>query len=516
MEPAMTTAAPTTAITAYDELVAISREAALLGGTSGLLGWDQEVLMPRGGIAYRGRQLAQLARMRHELLTGPRVAELLAACEADDALTADETSPVAVNLRELRRDHDRAVRLPSALVEEEARLASEAQHVWSDARGRKDFSLFQSTLERVVDLLRRKSECYGWAEGGEVWDGLAEDYEPGCTAADVEAVFTPLRERLSGFLRELMDAGSPPSNAFNELTLPVEDQKRFVRFVCESIGFDFDRGRLDVSTHPFCSGSHPGDVRLTTRFHENNVNDALGSTMHEAGHGIYEQGLDADHWGTPMGSSVSLGIHESQSRMWENQVGRSRAFWQWCHPKLAEHFGERVRGLSFDDVYGAVNIVRPDFIRVEADEATYNLHIMIRFELERALLKGDLAVADLPAAWNARYRELLGIEVPNDAKGCLQDIHWSMCAMGYFPTYTLGNLYSAQLFEAAGRELGDLDAMFAAGEFAPLRTWLNANVHAHGRRYPAAKLCEVVTGEPLSAEPLMRHLEGKLRPLYGI
>ncbi len=510
----MSTAAP--AATAYDELVRLSREASLLGGTAGLLGWDQEVLMPAGGIAYRGRQLAQLARLRHEIMTSRRMSDLLAACEDDPAITGEPRSAAAVNVRELRRDHDRAARLPAALVEEEARLASESQHTWSEARGRADFAHFRPVLERVVDLLRRKADCYGWAEAGEVWDALAEDYEPGCTAAEVEAVFTPLRDRLAALVRDLMDRGTPPATEFNALVLPVADQKRFVRFVSESIGFDYDRGRLDVSTHPFCSGSHPGDVRLTTRFHDANVNDALGSTMHEAGHGIYEQGLPMDHWGTPMGSSVSLGIHESQSRLWENQVGRSRAFWEWLHPRLGEFFGDRTRGLALDDVFGAANVVRPDFIRVEADEATYNLHIMIRFELERQLLRGDLDVADLPEAWNARYRELLGIEVPDDAKGCLQDIHWSMCAMGYFPTYTLGNLHAAQLFEAAGRELGDLDAMFRRGEFEPLRRWLNRTVHAHGRRFRAAELCEEVTGEPLSAEPLMRHLESKLRPLYGV
>ncbi|MFK7959902.1 MAG: carboxypeptidase M32 [Phycisphaerales bacterium] len=501
---------------AYDALVGLSREASMLGATAGILGWDQEVMMPKGGIAFRGRQLAQLARMRHELMTGPRMRELLEAAKDDPAVAGDPDSPAAVNVRELAHDVDRATRLPATLVEEEARLASEGQHTWAEARKAKDFSAFQPVLERIVEMLRRKAECYGWAEGGEAWDALAEDYESGCTAADVARVFDPLRDRLQGLVRELMDSPTPPSNAFNELKLPVADQERFVRFCAKAIGFDFGRGRLDVSTHPFCSGAHPGDVRLTTRFHEANVNDALGSTLHESGHGIYEQGLLADHAGTPMGSAVSLGIHESQSRLWENQVGRSRAFWSWCFPKLSEYFGDRVKGLSMDDVYGAVNIVRPDFIRVEADEATYNLHIMVRFELERLMLRGDLDVADLPEAWNQRYRDLLGLEVPSDDRGCMQDIHWSMCAMGYFPTYTLGNLHGAQLFEAAGEALGDLDAMFAAGEFTPLREWLNTNVHAHGRRYPAMKLCEVVTGKPLSAEPLMRHLEGKLRPIYGI
>ena len=508
----------TTAIasTAYDDLVRHMQDADLLRGTAGILGWDQEVKMPKGGVEFRSRQLAQLARLRHERVTAPQVDEWLFACENDRDLMSDPTSVAAVNVREWRHDYDRQTRLPAELVEEEATLASKGQHTWADARKNNDFASFAPVLERIVDLLRRKAECYGWAEGGEPWDALAEDYEPGCTAKDVEVVFTPLRERLQGLLDRLMGSSTPPSNTFNETALPLDQQRRFVEDILKRIGFDMNRGRLDTSTHPFCSGSHCNDVRLTTRFHESNVNDALGSTMHEAGHGIYEQGLLATHIGTPMGNSVSLGIHESQSRMWENQVGRSRAFWEWAYPQLGEYFGDALKACSFDDIYGAVNIVKPDFIRVEADEATYNMHIMVRFEIERAILRGDLAVKDIPAVWNEKYKEYLGLDVPNDPKGCLQDIHWSMTAMGYFPTYTLGNLYAAQFYEAACDAIPDLDAQFARGEFDALRTWLNDNIHAHGRRYRAAQLCEHVTGKPLSADPLLRHLEGKLAPIYGV
>ncbi|MEM7229758.1 MAG: carboxypeptidase M32 [Planctomycetota bacterium] len=502
--------------TAYDQLIARVRDAQLMNGTIAMMSWDQEVMMPDPGLAYRAKQLEQLARLHHGMATSAEVGELLSVCESDSGLMSATTSEAAVNVREIRRRYDRATRLPAELVAEEARLASLGQATWSKARKAADFSQFQSVLEDIVDMLRRKAECYGWESSGEPWDALAEDYEPGCTAAEVERVFTPLRDRLQSFLDEMMGSSMKPSNAFNECALPIEKQEAFVRFVASSIGFEFERGRLDRSTHPFCTGSHCNDIRLTTRFHENNVNDALGSTMHECGHGIYEQGLLEQHIGTPMGESISLGIHESQSRMWENQVGRSKAFWEWCFPKLGEHFGDAVKGLSFDDVYGGANIVKPDFIRVEADEATYNMHIMVRFEMERALLKGDLAVKDIPDAWNAKYKDYLGIDVPNDAKGCLQDIHWSMTSMGYFPTYTLGNLYAAQLFEKALEDHADLYDQFRAGEFGTLKTWLNENVHHHGQRYRAADLCEVVTGKPLSADPLMRHLEGKLRPLYGI
>ena len=257
-------------------------------------------------------------------------------------------------------------------------------------------------------------------------------------------------------------------------------------------------------------------MRITTRYKEDCVNDGLGSVMHECGHGIYEQGLLEEHIGTPMGSAVSLGIHESQSRMWENQVGRSRAFWKWVMPKLKDFFGDLTKSQTLEDLYGAANIVEPGFIRVEADEATYNMHIMIRFELERAIIAGDLAVKDIPGEWNRRYKEYLGLTVPNDRLGCLQDVHWSMASMGYFPTYTLGNLYCAQFFEKASKDIPSLQQQFEKGQFGELKSWLNKNIHAHGRRYQAAELCKKVTGKPLSADPLMRHLEGKLRPLYGL
>ena len=502
--------------TEYDQLLKLSRDTSLFRSSIGLLHWDQEVMMPMKSVAYRADQIALTSKMYHEMVTDPRIGDWLSACETDSELLGDHTSATSANVRELRHAFDRATKLPSDLVEEEAKLSSHGQNAWKEARKNNDFSEFQPWLEKIVALLRRKAECYGWADGGEPWDALAEDYEPGCTASSVNEVFTPLRMKLQTLLDEIMGSSTKPSNAFNELVLPIEEQKAFVRAIASQIGFDFEAGRLDESTHPFCSGTHCNDVRMTTRFHENNVNDAIGSTMHESGHGIYEQGLRIENVGTPMGWAVSLGIHESQSRMWENQVGRCEAFWRWCHPKMKEFFGDRADALSFDDVYGGANIVRPDFIRVEADEATYNMHIMIRFELERMMMKGDLAVADLPDAWNQRYRDYLGIEVPSDTKGCLQDVHWSMTSMGYFPTYTLGNLYCAQFFESALDAHPDLYGEFEQGEFSTLKTWLNENIHQHGQRYRAAELCEVVTGKPLSSDPLMRHLEGKLRPLYGL
>jgi carboxypeptidase Taq len=507
----------TATASAYDQLLDHTKEANLLGSTGSILGWDQETLMPPRGLAHRSKQLAQLAKLTHQMKTDPRIGEWLDACEAYASLTDDPLSVSAVNLRELRRDYDKATKLPEALVVEMSETTSQAKHAWAEARKRNTYEDFKPWLAKVVELNQQKAECYGWdKEGGEPWDALADSFESGMTAASVAEVFTPLRERLVPLLEDILGSTTGPSNAFNELKLPIEQQKAFVKDISAAVGFDYDRGRLDESTHPFCSGSHCNDVRMTTRFHEDNVNDALGSTLHESGHGIYEQGLLEEYIGTPMGQAVGLSIHESQSRMWENQVGRSRAFWTWCYPKLAEHFGDATAKLTQEEIFGGANIVSPGLIRVEADEATYNLHIMIRFEIERLLMKGDLGVDDLPDAWNAMYKDYLKVDVPDDTRGCLQDIHWSMGAIGYFPTYTMGNLYCAQFFEAARDALGDTDAMFAEGRFTPLRQWLNEHIHAHGKRYRSADLVEHVTGKPLSADPLMRHLEGKLRPLYGV
>ena len=498
----------------YAALVERVREANLVGSVASVLGWDQETMMPQGGVEFRSRQLALLARLHHERSTDPRIEELLDRSASDRSI--DPAGPEAANVREMKRDFERARKLPASLVEELAKVSSVAQHEWAAARAASDFGKFRPWLGKLVDLNRQKAQCLGIPAGGEAWDALADTYEPGCRAKHVAALFGPLRERLRGLLDRVMGSGRGPSNRFNELELDIDAQERFVRFVAESIGFDFARGRLDRSTHPFCGGSHCNDVRLTTRYRGDCVNDALGSTIHECGHGMYEQGLPFEHVGTPLGEAVSLGIHESQSRLWENQVGRSRAFWAWCTPHVTAHFGDRARSFGADELYGAANVVEPGFIRVDADEATYNQHVMVRFALERALIGGSLDVADLPGEWNRLYRDHLGLEVPDDRRGCLQDVHWSMGAFGYFPTYTLGTLYAAQLFDAARAAMPGLEEGIARGEFSPLLAWLRREVHAHGRRYQPGELCTRVTGKPLSAEPFLAHLEAKLAPLYGL
>ena len=330
-------------------------------------------------------------------------------------------------------------------------------------------------------------------------------------------MFTPLGERLSGLVRELLEQGTAPSDAPLTTKIDATRQHAFGMKVIEALGFDTKAGRLDVTTHPFCSGLAPGDTRLTTRYRDEKFTDALYGTMHECGHGLYEQGLPKDeHFGEPLGDSISLGIHESQSRMWENFVGRSREFWEWALPHAHSMLGSGLEKFGVDDMYRATNTVQRSYIRVEADEATYNLHVMLRFGLERSLLRGDLAVKDLPGVWNERFEALLGVPVPDNRRGCLQDVHWSFGLIGYFPTYTLGNLYAAQFWEKINQDIPDLSAQMREGEFAALLSWLREQIHSHGQRFRAGELCERITGKPLSADPLMRHLEGKLRPVYGL
>jgi len=506
----------------YAELCTYGRQNGTLKSIASLLGWDQETYMPRGAGEARAEQMALMAGMMHERGTSTELGDLISACEAE---TLNDQQRACV--QEFRRDYERATKLPKTLVEDLARTGSKAQDIWKDARKNNDFQAFQPWLENMVNLSRDKAKCAGFDEGGELYDALLDEYEPNATAKQVERVFTPLGEQLSALVKDLTENGTAPSDAPANIHAPEDRQHAIGMHVLKAIGFDLNKGRLDVTTHPFCEGLAPGDTRLTTRYDEKFFPGALYGTMHEAGHGMYEQGLpkDATHeapggeavssFGTPLADSISLGIHESQSRMWENMVGRSRAFWRWLYPDACNYFAELGK-FDEEEVYRAVNIVRPTFIRVEADEGTYNLHVMLRFGIERAMIAGDLSVADLPGAWNERFKQLLGLDVPDHANGCLQDVHWSFGLFGYFPTYTLGNLYAAQLWQTINQQMPELDDDFAKGDFGRLLDWLNTNVHAHGRRYGAGELCEKVTGRPLESQPLMDYLGGKLREVYRL
>jgi len=502
-----------TARTAYDDLMKRVKKIQLLASAGGVLHWDMETYMPDGGAGHRSEQVSLISGMVHEMFTAPEIGQLLAKVEASD-LVSDPLSDEAVNVRELRREYERQVKVPNELVEELSRITARAHIIWRDARKNADFEAFRPILEEIVHLVQQKADAIGTGETR--YDTLMDGYESGMTSREMAEVFKALGDELSPFVERIVTSGRTPDRSIWARDYPKDSQHLLGQLLISRIGFSLRDGRVDTTTHPFCTGLGPGDTRVTTRYNERNLSDSLFGMLHEAGHGMYDQGLDPDHYGTPRGESVSLGIHESQSRMWENIVGRSRPFWEYAFPLAQGFFPGSLGSVALDDLYWAVNDVQRSFIRVEADEATYNLHVLLRFELEQAIIGGDLPVEDIPGAWNDRMRQLLQTTPPDDAQGCLQDVHWSGGMFGYFPTYTLGNLYAAQFFEQAGKDIGDLDDMFRRGEFSPLLQWLRENIHLHGMRYRASDLVKKVTGRPLSHAPLTNHLRRKLGPLYGI
>jgi carboxypeptidase Taq len=499
--------------TAFDELSSLSREAALIESVEAMLGWDERTYMPLAAGEYRAEQMTFLTGLAHQKRTDKRLGHLLSQLAESD-LAKDPHSDSGATIRELKRQYDKRVKLPQSLVEELTRASVLGQQAWVKARQDNDFTQFAPHVEKLYHLKRQQAECLGYAS--QPYDALLDDFEPDAKTAQVAKVLEELRGELVPLVQAIMQSGRTAPTEILQRNYPAAAQEAFGKAAAAAIGFDFQRGRLDVTHHPFCSEMGPHDCRITTRYDERFFNSAFFGILHEAGHGIYDQGLRPEQFGLPPGTYVSLGVHESQSRMWENLVGRSRAFWQHFFPQLRAAFPGAVGDVELDEFFWAINQVAPSLIRVEADEATYNLHIIIRFELEQALLSKDLAVGDLPGAWREKYEKYLGVTPSTDADGCLQDIHWSAALIGYFPTYSLGNLYAAQFFEQADRDLGGLAALFARGEFDPLKSWLNEMIHHRGQCYSAAELIQLVTGEPLSHQPLIRHLHGKLAPLYGL
>ncbi len=481
-----------------------------LGSVSSVLGWDQKTQMPPKGAAARGEHSALIAGMMHEALTGAEMGDAIAGvADQRDLSEAQETI-----VRETKRERDRAVNVPQALVEEMSRVQVLAMEAWKTARGNDDFAHFAPHLQRIVDLKREEADHIGYAAVR--YDAMLDEFEPGATSASVSEMFAPFRGEARSLLDEVLGSSAAPPTELLCRPLPVAAQVELCRAAAADLGFDFEAGRLDISAHPFCSGFHPQDVRLTTRYDENDPLSSFFGTLHETGHGLYEQGLPVEHAFTPRGSAVSLGIHESQSRLWENLVGRSQPFWSRYLPKLQAAYGGAFDDVGLDDMHFAANAVTPSLIRVEADELTYNFHILLRFELESELIGGDVAVADLPDAWRERMESLVGIAPEDDANGVLQDVHWSHGLFGYFPTYTMGNLHAAQLFAAIRRDIGDLDDRLAAGEFAAILEWLRVEVHGHGMRYNAAELVHRATGEAPTATYLVSYLRDKLAPLYRL
>ncbi len=496
--------------TAYQELLERSRERAYLSSPARLAAWDLRTYIPKKGHPHRAQALAAFSRMIHQKATDPKIGELLAAVEGS---TLMEDPDVAANVRAWRKDYDRTTKVPESLAAEIAEAASRGESAWAELRKKNDWEGFVPYLKRNIELKKAYAEAVGYDE--EVYDALLEDYEEGLRTRELVPLFEALKAPAIQLVREIQAAPKKPPVEILHRHYPKGAQEAFVLEVLPELGYDLEAGRLDETAHPFAIRIHPGDVRITTRYFEDFFNAAFFGSVHEAGHAMYEQGLPEEHWGTPLGESVSLGVHESQSRMWENLVGRSRGFWQHYFPRAKERF-EALADVELSDFVFAVNEVKPSLIRVEADEVTYNLHILLRFELELALFRDELKVEDLPQAWNEKMEAYLGLRPKTYAEGVMQDVHWAGGAFGYFPTYTLGNVYAAQLFAAAERELGALEPRFAAGEFAVLLGWLRERVHRQGRRYPPKELIERATGAPPDTAFLLDYLNRKFRPLYGL
>ena len=486
------------------------QEIADLDAVLGLLSWDEETHAPPGARPARGLQTATVEGLRHQRLTRPEVAGMVAAALADPALTGEGR----VMVERFERTRTLAAKVPERLVKALAEARSVSIDAWGKARAEDDFASFAPHLERVVALTRERAEALG-SPTDELYDALLDEYEPGTTAATLRPVFAELRAALVPLV-EAVAAAPRPDTSFLARSFDVEAQWQFTLQLLSDLGFDLGHGRQDRSAHPFTGSVGQKDVRVTTRIEEHNPFNAIFSTIHECGHGLYEQGFAPEHHRTPLGAAPSMGIHESQSRLWENQVGRSRPFWQHYLPILKARFPGVLDEVGLEAFYRAVNVVEPSFIRTESDEVTYNLHILLRFELEQALLKGDLRVADLPGAWRERMRSDLGVVPERDAEGCLQDIHWAWGAIGYFPTYTLGNLYSAQLMAAYEAAHPAVWQDVAAGDFAPLLAWLRDKIHRRGFTAQAPQIVAEAVGAPLEVAPFVAYLTAKFGPLYGL
>jgi len=495
----------------WDALAARMAELKDLASVIGLLSWDQETVMPAKAGPGRAEQLATLQALAHERLIAP---ELGALCDELGALP-DLTLAQQASLRNLRFERERAIKLPTALVRELAECQSRGVEAWRAARKSKRFADFAPHVEKLVHLRQQQADL--WGHQGERYDALLQAYEPGMTIARLEPLFASLRGKLVPLVKAISVAEKKPDTAFvHRSEWDVERQWTFSLVLLRAMGFDFEAGRQDRSAHPFSSGANVNDVRLTNRLDAHDPFSSVFSALHEGGHGLYEQGFDPALHRTFATGAPSFGLHESQSRLWENAVGRSLPFWRAFAPRMRELFPRELEGVSAEQLYGAVNAVAPSLIRVEADEVTYNLHILLRFELELGLIRGELSVRDLPGAWNERMKAYLGVVPPDDAAGVLQDIHWSWGEFGYFPTYTLGNLYSVCWMEAAERAMPKLWSEVEQGNLLPLRDWLRQNVHRPAHLHPAEALVQEVTGAQLSCEPFMRHLWKKYGTLYGV
>lgn len=487
-------------------------ESSHLGSLGSIAAWDQRTYLPPSGHPHRAEQMAILARHLHERATHPRIGDALTSIEGTH-LVENAVSEEAVNSRQWRKDYDRATRIPGDLAEEIARATSECESVWERSRPESDFDTFKPHLKRVLSRMGEKADAIGYKK--EPYDALLEEYEPGETAHSLEGMFERLRVPLVELLDKIQGSSVRPKTEIFRGHFPKEAQAKFSALVARAIGYDMDGGRIDVTAHPFTIGIGPGDVRITTRYHEDYFLSSLMGTIHETGHAMYEQGLPVPHWGTPRGTAASLGVHESQSRLYENLVARSPGMWRYFLPGLQRLFPV-FKKTDLDTFVLALNTVEKSNIRVEADEVTYNLHILLRFELELMLMRKTLHVDDLPDAWNDKMKKYLDVVPDNHKDGVMQDVHWAAGLVGYFPTYSLGNIYAAQIFDAAKDALGNIDDLFSKGEFSPLLDWLGKHIHEPGGTYLPRDLVAHATGSEPTPSHLIRYCEDKYTRLYDL
>lgn len=500
----------------YQALVKHLSEISNLGNVGSLLAWDMRTKMPPAGVKARGAQLATVARIRHEMLTSDETARLIedAAAEVDGA---DYDSDEASMVRVAQHDYESATKLPSDFVAELQALASEGQSIWAKARANSDFSAFEPTLARMIDLKLREAELRGYED--HPYDALLNQFEPGMKTSEVKAIFDAHKPALIDLVTAISEQEDSVDDSCLHQPFDIDKQREFGLEMVKQIGFDFERGRQDETVHPFAISFARNDVRITTRFNPNFLNPALFGLMHEAGHGMHAQGYAESIDGTPLGSfggSMSLGVAESQSRTWENLVGRSRGFWGWAYPQLQATFPDQLGDVDVETFYRAINKVQRSFIRVEADEVTYNLHIMVRLEMEIDILSGHLRVSDLPDAWNSKFNDYLGITPPDDAQGILQDVHWSSGGIGYFPTYALGNLLGVQYYNQAVAINPQIPDEIASGKFDTLLSWQNKHIHQHGRKFNAAEITQRATGGKIDPQPFVSYLQHKYSAIYDV
>ncbi len=495
----------------YNEFIERVKDIHYIRTVLSLLEWDQQTYMPPQGFKDRSLQLAALSFVEHEKITSKGLGALLE--ELQKPAIFDSMSPEQqTNVREVAWEHHRASAVPGELVREIAKTSSEGFRYWTIAKKKSDFNTFLPYLEKLLDLRKQEAEHIGYDD--QPYDALIETFEPGMTTKRIDTLFTGLKGKLIPIVNKIIASGIEPDIGIVEQGYSIEIQRGFNRELAGNIGYDFERGRIDEAIHPFTAGSN-NDTRITTRYMDHDIRPALFATIHECGHAIYEQGYLDRHLGTPMAEYVSFGIHESQSRMWENYVGRSLPFWKHFYPRLQQTFPKQLDGSKVEDYYAAINDVRPSLIRVEADEVTYNLHIILRFEMEQLLSSGKLEARDAPQAWNERIDKFFGLEVPDDAHGVLQDVHWSSGGFGYFPSYALGNLYAAQFFKKAREDMPDLYSDFETGQFDAFLKWLRENIHNKGKLHKAGELVKVVTGKNLDPDIFIEYLNEKFGKLYG-